>query len=172
MRHAWPLLAVLALTVLAGCGTAPSTICPVVGVLDAASQVTKFSAGAALAPENVTWQAEITGADLSCEYTSDTLDEMEVNLQIDMVGYRGPAAPGDEVQLRYFVVITDRTGTVVTKKEFPATIEFGGRAQASLREDIWQLYRLNTGGGGSLFEVWVGFQLSDEEVEFNRATQG
>ncbi|MDJ0893641.1 MAG: hypothetical protein QNJ92_00750 [Alphaproteobacteria bacterium] len=157
---------------LVGCAKEPPTVCPVLGVLETASMVTKFGAGGPQAPENVAYAAEITDADLDCAYTSDTLDEMEVNLRIRMLGRKGPLAAQDAADLEYFVVITDRSGTVVTKKVFPATFEFEGQAQAAITEEIWQYYRLRSGGGGNLYEVWVGFQLSDEETEFNRQQLG
>lgn len=157
-----------ALLVLAGCAKESPTVCPVLGVLGKASSVTKFGPGGGQAPENVSWQAEIANADLDCVYTTDLLDEMEVNMRVNMIGRHGPAGGPDTARVEYFVVITDRTGTIVTKKIFPATINFGGQQQVAITEEIWQLYRLETGGGGSLYEVWVGFQLSDDEVEYNR----
>lgn len=162
------LVTLAAALLLSSCANQPKTVCPVLGVLDTASSVTKFPPGAAPEPENVAWQAEITGADLDCKYTTDLLDEMEVNMRIDMAGRKGPAAGGDEAEVQYFVVITDRAGTVVTKKVFPAKIDFNGNRQAAITEEIWQLYRLEAGGGGALYEVWVGFQLTEAEVEYNR----
>lgn len=159
---------VTALLVLAGCAKESPTVCPVLGVLGKASSVTKFGPGGGQAPDNVSWQAEISNADLNCVYTTDLLDEMEVNMRINMIGRKGPVGAPDTARVEYFVVITDRTGTIVTKKIFPATINFGGQQQVAITEEIWQLYRLETGGGGSLYEVWTGFQLSDDEVEYNR----
>lgn len=156
------------LALLPGCAQEPPTICPVLGVLDSAATLTRLQPGAASGDADVAYVAEITDADLSCVLKGDLLYHMEVNLKIAITGRKGPAADSERAEVEYFVVITDRSGNVVTKKTFPATIEFDGRPQATVVEEIWQLYELEQGGAGSLYEIWVGFQLTDEELEFNR----
>lgn len=156
------------MALLPGCAKAPPTICPVLGVLESAATLTRFRPGGAGGDADVAYAAEITDADLSCVLKGDLLYEMEVNLKIAITGRKGPAADSDRADLEYFVVVTDRGGNVVTKKTFPAAIEFGDRTEVTTVEEIWQLYELKYGGGGSLYEIWVGFQLSDDELEFNR----
>ena len=166
-------LAVLALY-LTACGIKqPRTICPVLGVLDNASSLTKFKPSGGPADSDIQYYAEITGTDLDCEYKGNLLFSMEVNMRINIAARKGPAATSDTAKLNYFVVITDRAGNVITKKVFPATVTFNGRPEAHIVEKIWQDYNLarGGGGGGSLYEVWVGFQLTDPELQFNRTHQ-
>lgn len=163
---------VLALYLTACAMKQPRTICPVLGVLDNAASVTKFEPGAGRADSNIQYYAAITGSNLNCEYKGDLLFSMEVNMRINIAARKGPAAKSDTAKLHYFVVITDRNGNVITKKVFPATVAFKGRPEARIVEKIWQNYNLTRGGGGgSLYEVWVGFQLTDSQLKFNRTHQ-
>ena len=90
-------------------------------------------------------------------------------MRIPIRAAKGPAAPSEETELQYFVAILDRSGNIITRKVLPLELDFDGDFQIALTEEVWQLYPLrNAAGGGGLYEVWVGFQLSDQELEYNR----
>lgn len=159
------------LAVLAGCATPIETICPRLGVSDQAGSVTRFAAGGGTAPDNVVWISDIAVADLSCNYRDELGVLMEVNLDIDMVATSGPRYQGGPADVRYFVAITDLRGNIITRKDFEADIPIGGGGQGATREEIWQLYNLEGGGTGARYEIWVGFMLTDEELQHNRSQQ-
>ncbi len=156
----------LALLVAACSATSPA-VCPRIAVLEQASSLTKFAPGGA-GPNDVTVQAEMAGVEIDCLYRGDNSAELESNLAMEITARRGPALRGQTIEVQYFVVITDRAGTVLTKRVFPLLLDFGSRSTVRLKEHTWQQYQLRGGGSGSSFEIWTGFQLSDEELKFNR----
>lgn len=162
-------LAGLAALVVQACTSGrPPSICPAIAVFDRAATVTKFTTGAAGDISQMTYHGEIQKVDLDCKYKSSSLDDMEAVIRVDMSFVKGPAAPSDSTALEYFVVITDRRGTVVDKKVFPVKASFGGKREIVQREELWQLYELESGAGGAFYEIWIGWQLTDAELEFNR----
>lgn len=165
-------VAMAGLALLSGCQVVkPRTVCPVLGVLET-TDTAPFFADGATTPSDVAWQGRITHADLNCSYASSDFLRMEVNMTIDMVGRAGPAGAPAEGKATYFVVITDRAGNVVTKKTFPVTFPFHGRAEVPVRENIWQYYTLERSAGGSNYEIWTGFQLDQRQRDYLEKRRG
>ncbi len=167
-------LVAIAAGLVAACGANPKTrvgICPRVAILGKASKVTKFAPGAAHKPQNVMYTAELLRTDLECRY-GEAGDALNYNLYVDLdttvIVRRGPAMRGDRARLRYFVIITDRRGTVLSKREFPVSVSFDGRKTATKVIGSWQFYSLKRSGTGLAYETWVGFQLSPAELRHNR----
>jgi len=170
---AWAGLAGLGLlAVLSGCaGVEVATICPRLGISEQTGSLTRFADGGGRGQDNVVWISDIAVADLSCNYRDELGVLMEVNLDIDMVATGGPRYQGGQADVRYFVAITDLRGNIITREEFEIGIPIGGQGQGAIREETWQLYNLEEGGTGARYEVWVGFMLSDEELQHNRSQQ-
>ena len=162
------LTAIAAIAIQACTTNRPPSICPAIAVFDRAATVTKFTTGVEGDISQMMYHGEIAKADLDCKYKSGALNDMEAVIKVDMTVVKGPAANADSTAFDYFIVITDRRGQIIDKKIFPVKVAFSGKREIKLREEIWQLYELETGAGGSTYEIWVGFQLSDGELEFNR----
>lgn len=156
----------LALFVAACTATSPA-VCPRVAVLAQASSLTKFAPGGT-GPNDVSVQAEMVGVEIDCLYRGDQSAELESNMAMEITARRGPAMRGQEIDVEYFVVITDRSGNVLTKRVFPLRLDFGSGSTLRLKEHTWEQYQLRDGGSGSSYEIWTGFQLSDEELKYNR----
>ena len=62
------------------------------------------------------------------------------------------------------------SGTVLSKREFPLRVNFGGNPAVEHTERSWQFYRLKRGYAGIEYETWAGFQLSERQLEYNRGT--
>lgn len=154
---------------LASCAQPAKTICPRIAVLNQASKLIKFAPGAGQQPGDVMYAVEMTGAKINCTYSGALYTEMESNVSATITARKGPRMQGETAKLTYFIVVTDRRGTVLTKKQFPVTINFRGRPAVQLVEASWQLYNLSKGGNGAQYETWLGFQLSDAELQFNRS---
>jgi len=158
---------------LGACGAQFKLPCPPVNVLGQAREVVKFAPGANPEPANVRFRGEVTEAKLRCQYDMDSLEEMEVALGVAMVAERGPANRDGVAVLDYFVAILDRRGNVIAKEVFNTELRFeNGRATAGTIEEIYQKIPLVYPQNGGSFEVWVGFQLSRDEIEFIRARRG
>jgi len=154
--------------VLAACTGPERTFCPRIAVLDQAGTITKFAPGT----QNVMFTAEITDMKLKCEVEAPAMTQLTVEVDATFVFRRGPAMQGDSVEVPYFVVITDRRGNLLTKQEFKVRARFGNAAQVQVTDGTWTLYRLARAGSGLAFETWLGFQLTEAELAYNRTQRG
>jgi hypothetical protein len=161
-------LAAAVVLTLAGCSTKPAAICPRVAVLDQASTITKFAPGSAATGNDILYRADITRVDTDCKYSGSGNADLEANLRLYITAERGPALRGNVANADYFVVVTDRGGVVLAKRTFPLKIDFGNQQAVNLTEGTWQYFRLNRGGGAG-YEIWSGWQLTDAELQYNRA---
>ncbi len=155
---------------LAGCGGIPKErgICPRVAILADAGKITKFRPGAPETPENVMFTGQMREIRITCKYNDQQLLELEADVIVSMVLEKGPAMSGEVAELPYFVTVTDRRGTVLSKREFPLRISFSGNRAVEHTEKSWQFYRLRRGYSGIEYETWVGYQLDERQLEYNR----
>lgn len=169
-RFSMAAAALLGLGVLAGCGAVPKErgICPRVAILADAGKITKFRAGAPETPENVEFTGQMREIKITCKYNDQLNSELEGDVYVTMVLARGPAMRGNVAELPYFITVTDRRGTVLSKREFPLRIDFGSNRAVEHTERSWQFYRLRRGFTGIEYETWTGFQLDERQLEYNR----
>lgn len=163
------LLAGLAL-VISACTQTRQAICPRVAILAQAAKLTKFAPGQET-PQNVEWAGEMTGIKVKCSYTDSNYRTMEADVTVDMILRKGPAMRGDTVSFNYFVVVTDRRGNVLNKRVFPSTVSLGGANAVTRSEISWQLYDLQRSLSGAAYEIWVGYQLTQNQLQYNRKTE-
>jgi hypothetical protein len=173
-RAVRPALAGIALLALAACDTpifqkpAPPPPCPTVAAVDDAARLTRFS-GAGRDLTDVAFEAEVGDMTGSCGYDGDTID---VDLTVQFIASRGPADQARRADFRYFVAIARRDQTVVARKEFDSFIEFpGNQTRAGIVEELAQRIPIKSGESGTNFIIYIGFALTPEELEFNRAQQ-
>ncbi|NBC95736.1 MAG: hypothetical protein GVY27_05200 [Deinococcus-Thermus bacterium] len=113
--------------------------------------------------------ADYTG---ECTYR-DSPDRVEVEMALALVAERGPAAEGGPVSVDYFVSVLDPEGRILNKRVFTAEMEFedagprGGSLQ-QLRQEI----PLPGLGVGQAYGIVVGFQLTPEQLRYNRERMG
>ena len=94
-----------------------------------------------------------------------------VDLDLPIDAARGPALGEGrlEVEFPYFVAVADRFDNILAKKVFTAKVKLGGDQQrSSTVERIEQVIPLGSAPDGSHFVIYVGFQLTREQIEFNR----
>lgn len=166
-------LAALGLALAAGgCGT-PQLPCPAAMVLNDASQVVKFAPGASDDPKNVRYVGEIADAKLNCSYDPKTYERMDVAMGVAFRATRPSASEAGTAELEYFVAIVNLEGELLARKEFPLQLRFPpGQAEASKVEEIRQIIPLKYPQNGGSLQIWVGFKLSDSELQYNRAHHG
>lgn len=143
--------------------------CPSALSLYDAHRVVRFS-GDDEVYDNVGFTGEILNVRSLCSYYDDR--PIIANLEIDMGFGRGPAAIGDVAQYEYFVAVTRRDRAVIHTEVFPMTVRFrGDDDRVFLTETIEAISipRAEATTSGSNFEILVGFELTDEELAYNRA---
>ena len=174
-RHAFSVAAFAALLCV-GCSERLPP-CPAVKIQSPLAQVSRFVPGAERDSSNMQFQVEITDIALKCEYsdlkvyTADTgsgqADVMEVRMRVYFTAVPGPAGGVTDVDLEYFILVTDLRDNVLQKREFPARISIAPNNRPTVtREDAWLLFDLD-GRSGSAFKIFTGFQLNDEQRRYN-----
>lgn len=160
------LVAILAaLAILSACNRAPP-ICPDVLVVGDARQVTKYRAGAGRDITDVAYEAVIGAGGLECAVRRN---EIVVDLRIEIGAQRGPAAPAAAGEFEYFVAIADSTRNILVRQRFTARVDFPpGLSRSGVFEELRQRIPIKAGQRGDEFTIFVGFQLSEEEIERNR----
>jgi hypothetical protein len=143
--------------------------CPLLGVLYDSSRLVEFTS-----PEerfaNVAYTAEMRGVRGLCRYTGT--NPIEMNLQIDMAFGKGPAARGDSRTYRYWVAVTRSNLAPVEKQYFDVKVDFPGNADRMAGSEVIQkivIPRANDTISGANFEILVGFELTPEQLAFNRS---
>ncbi len=118
---------------------------------------------------NVGFTAEIQSVRSLCRYRDD--DPIRANLEIDFGFGRGPAAAGREHTYTYWVAVTRRNQSVIHKEFFPIEVRFDRDEERTfVRETIDEIVipRASSTVSGNNFEIIVGFELTPEQLEFNR----
>lgn len=143
--------------------------CPLLGVLYDSSRLVEFKQpGERFA--NVGFTGEIRGVRGLCRYTATS--PIELAMEIDMAFGRGPLAEGSSRTYRYWVAVTRKDQAPIHKEYFDVTVEFPrgvDRMAGPERIEKIVIPRANETISGANFEVLVGFDLTPEQVEFNRA---
>lgn len=141
--------------------------CPPAHVLGDAARLVQFNGPEAFA--NVGFTGEVRQVRSSCRYVGS--DPIEMKLEIDLAFGRGPAAQGDTYTYNYWVAVTRRDVSVLAKKPYSIKVEFPKGAQRmAVTETIEKIIipRAKPDTSGANFEVLAGFDLTKEQIEFNR----
>jgi hypothetical protein len=170
-RLSWP-LAVLAIALgLSGCSTINSVVgikkpppCPYAATLNNADRLVRFN-GAGRDLTDVVFDAKITRINGDCGVT-DTM--VNVTMTIDFVAQRGQALTGNQAQFSYLVAILDPTGQVIARQVFPTAITFADKPRAGITEELDQQIPLAPGYRAQDYQIYVGFELTKDELDYNR----
>ncbi len=154
-----------------GGGTSPDDSfappCPGAAILRDAADLNRYR-GTGRDLTDLVLQGRITGLGGSC--TRDGSDTVATTVSVGIELTRGPAAPGRQAELSYFVAVLDGE-RILDKQVFTLRAEFPGNTdKLKLIGDEVEL-RLPTTPTKSAasYRIQVGFQLSPLELEVNRA---
>ncbi len=170
-RYSAGLTLALALA-LAGCETMSSIItptvpppCPVVAKVEDAAKLTRFT-GAGRDLTDVLFEAELTDISAACSTGSDTIT---VASRIRFVVSRGPADTTRRADFRYFVAVSTRDKQIVGREVFETGVDFpGNHTRASQIEELEQEIPIRQGEEGVRYVIFFGFELTEDELAFNR----
>ena len=107
--------------------------------------------------------------ELFCRYAGS--DPIRADLQLDFAFGKGPLGTADSHNYTYWVAVTRRNGAVLAKEYFTVDADFRESVVDATRVELKDIIipRADETISGVNFEVLVGFQLTDEQLEFNRA---
>ncbi|MDI2090715.1 hypothetical protein [Commensalibacter oyaizuii] len=155
--------------------------CPKVSVVPTASDYYEFADQKADISHLVT-RASILGVEGSCiddpknaskeekkNKKKHFQDKIDTTLSVTMQVQRGPAAQERHYRIPYFIA-TFRNGAIVEKKNLIATVDFPDNIDQTRIKSDKILFKIpatpaRTPDG---YELMVGFQLTPEQLSFNR----
>lgn len=143
--------------------------CPLMGVLYDTARVVRFEQPGNQRYANIAFTGEMQGVRGLCRYVD--ADPIRMNMEIEMAFGRGPAATTDHQTYRYWVAVTRRGRAPIEKVYFDVDVRFPrGEHVVTQRERIDQIVipRANEEISGENFEILVGFELTPEQLQFNR----
>jgi len=165
---AW-LAVIAAFAFTSGCGMFGRTQlppCPPVAIVAETAKLVKFRPGPGRDLTDVEYEAEISDFQGKCDY-----DKRGVNIDITVAFTvsRGPAMAGQQAQFDYFVAIPKYRPAEMGKRIFAVTAKFDTAAQRGVQTDEVHMQLPIKADDSDDYEIYLGLQLSHDEVEFNRA---
>ena len=139
------------------------------GVLYDNSRLVQFSQANAQRYSNIAFTGEMNSVHGLCRYVA--ADPITMNMDITMEFGRGPAAGADHKTYRYWVAVTRRGRAPIAKQYFDVDVRFPhGQDVIAHTEHISRIVipRANADISGENFEILVGFDLTPDQLQFNR----
>ena len=151
--------------------------CPPVSILSEAASITRYAKGDRRTILDVNFSGKITGIKGKCSYEFDSNTSegiFEINVLTKFKMQRGAASRSQQANFQYFVSVVNEDGYILEKQIFPYSVKYNKNRTWAKDEDspVELSIPLRTGKTGKNFTVYVGFQLSQEELEFNRNGSG
>jgi hypothetical protein len=152
--------------VLAGCGSSDRPPpCPKIFLATETSGLTRFRPGPGRDIPDVAFEVDLQGYSGSCKYEKNKLT---VQLNVDFSVARGPAG-GKDAKFEYFVAIPKLYPNTAGKSEFDVAYVFPpGTGRGQFRDEIEVDVPLADRNSGPSNEIYIGLQLTPDELEYNR----
>ena len=170
-------IAIAAMALLAACSKEQAVLappCPSTVIVKELADITQFKSGEGRDLTDVVLEGTITGFDGFCETDFDegVAGEVTIDLRVLFRASRGPANTDRKGTFRYFVVIADRDDNPLRKDVFATAVQFpGNRNRVAPFEELSLAIPLKAGQNGGDYRVLVGFQLTPDQIEYNRSRQ-
>ena len=147
--------------------------CPSVFILQDAKNLTRFRPGLGRDITDIQLEAEIIDFQGQCDYGGkDNQSEVSVQLLVQVHLERGPANRSRAITFEYFVVLPSFEGNAGAKQVFPVRGKFEERNERLVyRDEIDLKIPLKNADEGPLAQIVIGFQLTQDELNYNRLSQ-
>lgn len=172
------------LALLAGCGgdevpedqdaaTLPPPVaeiaptgCPGINIPNQLAEITEFVPGSSRRPEYMAWRATIVDYAGGCTYDGETVT---VDLDTQFLVELGDAFEDEEVTFDYFVAVLRPDGSGMAKQVFTFSVEVPEEIGSQMAADPTEhVIPLQVQAEGPAYELWVGFQATQDQLDFNR----
>lgn len=119
---------------------------------------------------DVTFEARIADVALGCEVDEDDGKRtVEAELQILFQAEKGPANQSGRANFTYFVAVVDRDDKVLNRETFGVSMPMpGNQTQVESVDVLEPRIPLREGETGKSYTLYVGFDLSRDQLEYNR----
>jgi hypothetical protein len=162
--------AVVLLAGLSGCGlfssSAPQYDCPATAAVGDAAALNKFRDGPGRDLTDVRYTVRLVDVQAKCSYDSKGVTvQMLAGFALEL----GPANPDRNASYQFFVAITDPAHEIVAKRIFNTSLAFPSNVgYVEHREELHQRIPLPKGGAAADYQIIVGLQLTEDELDYNR----
>ncbi len=146
--------------------------CPRVEIVDELSIMNEYIDISDQQPYNLISNVNLTQAESNCNYSGKSAT---VDLKLAFEGSLGPRArvkDNDRPFFSYpfFVAVTAPNGTILAKEVFSASMTYDtGQDHQTYYESMRQIIPITDPARGNRYKVLVGFQLSQDQLNQNRA---
>lgn len=143
--------------------------CPPIFILGDASKLTKFRPGPGRDLTDVEYEAEIIGYKGGCAYDEKGA---KIDLQVTFSVQRGPGNTGNKADFTYFAAVPYYYPAPEAKAEFPVTVGFpdGTNYVKFTDETVDMRIPVKDKEVIDKYEIYLGFQTTQEELNRNRKT--
>jgi hypothetical protein len=162
------------LAVLASCSTIGSTLddrpnagpCPTVGSLYEASRIIEFE-GDSESFKDIAYTGEIVDVRLYCRYVDD--EPLLAEVELSFAFGQGPKGTERFHDYGYFIAVTRRNSRVLQRETFTVRADFKDDPVIGANDVVGRIEipRLDESISGANFEILVGFDLTDKQLQFN-----
>ncbi|MDP2206215.1 MAG: hypothetical protein Q8K65_07905 [Alphaproteobacteria bacterium] len=168
-RMTAPVAALLFSLLLAGCGSMGQKVdnlpCPDTGLILSAASLTSFS-GASTAEGEMVIEATLANYRGACRWRQEVLEFM---LEVDVAARRGAAGQTlKRGEFPYFIAILDPEENVLQRQGFSTTVSFDNNGSGISTEKHVLRVPLEDRKNVRLHKVVIGFELSSEQLAYNR----
>ena len=162
-------LAILTTLALAGCsnfgGRGNSYTCPATTTVPQLQTLVQVVPG----PNGATIQSSGRVNTVTAECDRDGDAGVLSKLTVEFAGLRTTPAI-NQIALPYFVALADATGNILGKQQYTMTLSFTPDAQITKASDSVTVHiPLKNAQLGNVYTVVVGFQLTQSQLDYNRA---
>lgn len=162
--------------VVGACSATETTLpppCPEILIPVDAAKLTRFQPGPGRDIVDVVHEEQVAGFADRCEYDTDATGAGHVMVEIFPAfdSTRGPANQASQADFEYFIAIASVDKKVLEKKRVPVSIDFPenmSRVQWQQEKPITLTIPLKAGQSGRDFQIFLGLQMTRDELEFQR----
>lgn len=158
--------------------TPPPPDCPRASALSDASTLTRFAPGPGRDLVDVAFRAEIADIRSGCRFATEDraqTDKLVVAVAPVFVATRGPANESGKAEFDYFVSVVGADKRIVNQQRFPVSVAFpGNRTRVEVPQDDppVSIDIALSDNQAERYEIIIGFQLSRDELDYNRHSRG
>ena len=167
-KRALAVAALLLALPLAGCfgkTSAEQLQCPDAQSAPGLENIAIFGPGAERTMQNVQIAGKIVAVNRACDQEKGGI---QINAVISFSAGRA-SSQVRRVEFPYFVAVVDLNQTILNEQRFTVPLAFSGSDFATAQEKITIHLPVQRPSAGRNFAVLVGFQLTDEQRDFNRS---
>jgi hypothetical protein len=145
--------------------------CPQVKVLGDVSRLAQYANPDKPSPADLITETFLNNITASCKIGSNSVT---LDLTLDFAGKLGPQGIKDTVveanySYPYFLTVVDPSGAIIAKDVFAISLTYRkGETETTKQDQLRQTIPLPAGSNANQFQVIAGFQLSEEELQYNR----